>query len=167
MIDLTEILKYASPGTTLYCPIFGDVEFVELIPTERETDFAIKTKFDSRYVYFTKYGRYNKLESGECLLFPSSEIRSWEGISFKPKRKDIHKNTPMVVFHEPPTNPWELMILYYDQEGHCFFDKNSVPVIHAVPVNKFDFETLTWNPEDDYGVMEFDISDILKNIFKD
>lgn len=162
MIDLTEILKHAPSGTNLYCPIFGEVEFVELITPERETDFAIKTKFGDRYVYFTKYGRYNKFESGECLLFPSSTNRSWEGISFKPKRKDAPKFTPMVIFHDTPTEPHELVILRYNENGHCFFDKQSIPTIHAVPVDKFDFKNLSWNAEDDYG-LQVDFSEILKH----
>ena len=93
MTDLTKILKDAPQGTKLYSPIFGEVTFEELLNSESDSDFSIKTSYNGRNVYFTKYGRYDKSNSGECMLFPSKDHMSWENVSFKPA-KPIPPNIP-------------------------------------------------------------------------
>lgn len=153
MIDITKILQYAPAGTILYSPIFGNVEFIELIePTERSS-FAIKTKLDNRFIYFTKEGRYSD-GVGECMLFPSEDMRTWEGVTYEPPREDLAEGTPVVTFVTTPEVPSELVILYYAKNGKCFITGRSgstVPSPHAIPVDRFDFESLTWDTNDDYG----------------
>jgi hypothetical protein len=169
MIDLTTILKDAPEGTTLYSPIFGDITFVELIEPKSEDDYAIKTKFGKLTIYFTKHGKYNRY--GECMLFPSSENRSWENVSYKPKREDLLQLTPVVTFTQHPKYLQELVILPYCKDGRCFIDNNekTIPTIHAIPVDKFDFVNLTWNEEDDYGYRtdgeEIDVMKLFKEFF--
>jgi hypothetical protein len=157
MVDLTKILKDAPKGTKLYSPIFGEVVFEELINPENEAGFSIKTTFDGRNVYFTKYGRYLKSGAGECMLFPSKDNMSWEDVSFKPARPDLPSRTPMVTFITKPSYPQELRLMFYDKNGHCFaFDgekERSIKTPHAIPLDKFNLETLSWDPADDYGIL--------------
>jgi hypothetical protein len=156
MIDLTNILKDAPKGTELYCPIYGILTFDSICEPKHEHDYAIKTLYNDTPIYFTKYGRYTTKEVGECVLFPSENNRSWDNVDFKPKREDLPNYTPVVTFSTNPSIPQELIILYYDKNGHCYVNENSsVPIAHIVPVDKFDFKTLSYNPEDDYG---FDFS---------
>lgn len=176
MIDLTQILKNAPKGTSLYSPIFGNLTFVELIePTER-SNFEIKTQStempDNRFIYFTKYGQYSS-GVGECLLFPAYDVRSWEGVDYTPKRKDLMAGTPVVTFVYTPESPCELLILYYANNGQCFATGrtgDTIPAPHAIPVDDFNFEDLTWDPNDDYGSQcnakdeELDILGIIKQL---
>lgn len=157
MVDLTKILKDAPKGTKLYSPIFGEVVFEELINPENEAGFSIKTTFDGRNVYFTKYGRYLKSGAGECMLFPSKDNMSWEDVSFKPAKPDLPPRTPMVTFITKPSYPQELRLMFYDKNGHCFaFDgekERSIKTPHAIPMDKFNFENLSWDSADDYGIL--------------
>ena len=170
MIDLTKILKDAPQGTKLYSPIFGEVTFEELITPENESGFSIKTRYDDRNVYFTKYGRYVKSGIGECMLFPSKDHMSWENVSFKPAKPDLPSNTLMVTFVKNPKFPQEVVLLQYSSNGHCKYndfknDKETIEVKppHAIPLDKFNFETMSWDPADDYGYMSGKEDDDIPN----
>ena len=169
MIDLTTILNNAPEGTTLYSPICGELTFVKLLNPKSEFDFAIETKFNNRSIFFDKYGRYCKSDFAECLLFPSSEVRSWEGVTYVPPKPDLERFTPVVTFTSFPNNPREIVILYYEKNSNCYINGRDGEIIsapHAIPVEKFNFETLSWDPNDDYGTQEKvrsnDLLDFLK-----
>lgn len=160
MTDLTKILKDAPQGTELYSPIFGEVTFEELITPENEAGFSIKTSYNDRKVYFTKYGRYLKSGIGECMLFPSKDHMSWEDVTFKPAKPDLPRNTLMVTFVKNPKFPQEVVLLHYAAKGHCIYNDFKggdgaieVKPPHAIPFDKFNFETMSWDPADDYGYM--------------
>lgn len=156
MTDLTQILKDAPKGTKLYSPIFGEVTFEELIAPENEVGYAIKTSYDGRNVYFTKYGRYHKSGVGECLLFPSKDHMSWDNVSFKPAKPDLPRNTIMVTFASNPKYPQDVVLLQYTANGYCAYHRKrdgEVKPPHAIPMDKFNFETMSWDPADDYGFM--------------
>lgn len=161
MTDLTQILKNAPKGVKLYSPVVGEVIFDELINSDSDTGYAIKTKLeDGRTVYFTKYGRYCKSGVGECLLFPSKDHMSWDNVSFKPTKPDLPRNTLMVTFVKNPKFPQEVVLLHYTTKGHCTYNNYKggdgtveVKPPHAIPFDKFNFETMSWDPADDYGYM--------------
>lgn len=160
MTDLTKILKDAPQGTKLYSPIFGEVTFEELLNSESDSGFSIKTSYNGRNVYFTKYGRYDKSNSGECMIFPSKDHMSWENVSFKPAKPDLPRNTLMVTFVKNPKFPQEVVLLHYTTKGHCTYNDFKggegdieVKPPHAIPFDKFNFETMSWDPADDYGYM--------------
>lgn len=156
MLDLTKILMDAPQGTKLYCPIVGEVIFEELLePDNNEYGYVIITRTETgRRIYFTKYGQYSKnAPDTECVLFPSKETRSWEDVTFEPKRQDAELYTPMVTFDMLVT-PLDIRIMYYAGKGKCFIGHKDGPAIsvpHAVPVSNFNFETLSWDPNDDYA----------------
>lgn len=78
MINIAKLLKNCSQGTKLYSPLFGEVEFAEVMDTDYVPIRVMKRGYGIR---FDKYGRYmgNEYPDGECLLFPSKDCRTWEG----------------------------------------------------------------------------------------
>ena len=75
MINIANLLRNAKKGTILWSPLFGPVEFMQLGKNDQ-----IWIKVDNSEP-FDKYGRYfgSRFTEAECLLFPSKEIRTWEG----------------------------------------------------------------------------------------
>lgn len=155
MKNIYEILKSAPIGTKLYCPICGTVTLERV----RDTDdgFCIVTSNNKgSSVYFTKFGQYQKdNDASECLLFPSSDNRTWDNVSFEPVRQDCEIGTLMVTFLYPPKSTIDVRMMIYAGNNKCFMDKdrkNPIVCPHAVPFDKFNFDTLEYNKEDDYGV---------------
>lgn len=79
-INIAEILKDKAEGTKLYSPICGEckLSYVESAKSEPQ----ISTESDAFGVfYFWDDGKaYNE---GECILFPSSEMRDWSKFAWK------------------------------------------------------------------------------------
>ena len=75
-IDLTKILKNCPEGFELYTPLLGKVSFLRI---NKDTNFPIIVKSNPfGIISFTKGGYYMKYTpDGECLLFPSKEMRDW------------------------------------------------------------------------------------------
>ena len=88
MINIAELLKDAPEGMKLYSPLFGEVEFAEVMDTDYVPIRVMKCGYGKR---FDEYGRYmgNEYPDSECLLFPSKDCRTWEGwkLPVKPKFK--------------------------------------------------------------------------------
>ena len=83
-LNLVEILKDCPKGTKLYSPIYGDVEFLQVL-ADSKVDYQIEVKLsDNTIDSFTKDGRINDEYKGECLLFPSRDQRDWSKF-MKPK----------------------------------------------------------------------------------
>ena len=78
MTDIAKLLKDCPAGTKLYSPLFGEVEFAEVMDTGYMPIRVMKRGYGIR---FDKYGRYmgNEYPDAECLLFPSKDCRTWEG----------------------------------------------------------------------------------------
>jgi len=78
MINIAELLEDAQKGMKLYSPLFGEVEFAEVMDTDYVPIRVMKRGYGLR---FDEYGRYmgNEYPDSECLLFPSKECRTWEG----------------------------------------------------------------------------------------
>lgn len=77
-LNIAEILKNKPIGIKLYSPIFGDCTLCYI---KNETnDICVKTLYDE-IRFFDFEGRYNA--GGECLLFPSKEMRDWSKFAWK------------------------------------------------------------------------------------
>lgn len=87
MINIAKILKNKPKGTRLYSPIFGECAF-SLV--REETDDICVKKHNGEKAFFDSKGLYNAL--GECLLFPSREMRDWSKLSWK-KGDVLQKNS--------------------------------------------------------------------------
>ena len=77
-INIAEILKDKPKGIRLYSPIFGDCSFQCI---QNETDDICVKKHNNGMEIFSSKGLYNIL--GECLLFPSRNIRDWSKFLWK------------------------------------------------------------------------------------
>lgn len=77
-INIAEILKDKPKGIRLYSPIFGECAFSFV---REETDDICVKKHNGEKAFFDSKGLYNTL--GECLLFPSKEIRDWRKFAWK------------------------------------------------------------------------------------
>lgn len=77
-INIAEILKDKPKGIRLYSPIFGECAFSFV---REETDDICVKKHNGEKAFFNSKGLYNIL--GECLLFPSKEMRDWCKFAWK------------------------------------------------------------------------------------
>lgn len=77
-INISEILKDKPKGIRLYSPIFGECAFSFV---REETDDICVNQHNGEKAFFNYKGLYNIL--GECLLFPSKEMRDWRKFAWK------------------------------------------------------------------------------------
>ena len=77
-INIAEILKDKPKGIRLYSPIFGECAFYCV---REETDDICVNQHNGEKAFFNSKGLYNIL--GECLLFPSKEMRDWRKFAWK------------------------------------------------------------------------------------
>ena len=77
-INIAEILKDKPKGIRLYSPIFGECSFQRI---QNETDEICVKRHNNLMDLFSSKGLYNIL--GECLLFPSKEMRDWNKFAWK------------------------------------------------------------------------------------
>lgn len=82
-MNIAEILKYCPKGTKLYSPIYGDVTLDEVCHNSMIR--VIINNNHSRGFY--KDGSFS--EYGECVLFPSKDMRDWDKFRLPVKRGDI------------------------------------------------------------------------------
>lgn len=74
-IDLCEYLKDMPKDTILYSVIHGKVLLSNI---EENYDYPIEVSDNCNSLsYFTKEGKYYRMYDGECVLFPSKEMRDW------------------------------------------------------------------------------------------
>lgn len=80
-MNIAEILKDKPRGTKLYSPLFGKCSLEQV--NEHETfPIIVRTKkFLSRS--FTQNGQYFNIPEGECMLFPSKDMRDWNKFAWK------------------------------------------------------------------------------------
>ena len=80
-INIAEILRDCPKGTKLYSPLFGKCELVA-IGSDDDSDnilIAYECDYEKRCETFSPEGCFlSWLKDTECLLFPSSKIRSWD-----------------------------------------------------------------------------------------
>lgn len=81
MTNIAELLKDATDGMKLYSPLFGELELKCANLNVGGYPIAVIAK-NGDSLLFDKYGRYfngDRFPDAECLLFPSKEVRTWEG----------------------------------------------------------------------------------------
>lgn len=109
-INIAEILRNKPEGTKLYSPIFGECVFRYI--KDETNDICVKTLY-GEIRFFNFEGLYN--EGGECLLFPSKEMRDWSKFAWK--RGDILAGN----------EGWEVMVIFdkwYDDTYTNFYCKH-------------------------------------------
>lgn len=76
-MNIAEILKDKPKGTRLYSPLFGECSLEHV---KEHTTFSIAVTNNE---YFTQSGQFFDIPAGECMLFPSKEMRDWQKFSWK------------------------------------------------------------------------------------
>lgn len=77
-INIAEILRNKPHGIRLYSPIFGNCTFCYI--KDETSDICVRRPYNEMS-YFNFEGLYNT--AGECLLFPSKEMRDWSKFAWK------------------------------------------------------------------------------------
>lgn len=77
-INIAEILRNKPSDIKLYSPIFGDCTYCYI--HDETSDICVK-KQCKVMIYFNFEGLYDT--AGECLLFPSKEMRDWSKFAWK------------------------------------------------------------------------------------
>ena len=127
-IDLTKILKDCPKGTKLYSTVYGDVEFYKI---DLDSDSTLKIYVKIWAGVIVRFDDSGKLElscRGECTLFPSKEVRTWD--NFKPKKPKFDPKTLQPfdkVLVKNSVFPWRCDIFSYCQRNkritcHCISD---------------------------------------------
>jgi len=92
MTDISKILKDCPEGTKLYSPICGEVKLRQ----SSNADGYIEVTDNCNDVWeFYQDGRYD--EYGECLLFPSKEVRDWSKFEVPKKEQPKFKFGDVVI----------------------------------------------------------------------
>ena len=79
-INIAEILKDKPKGTKLYSPIFGVLTFDKVEKDLGEYTIFVTDKGQNHQTFMAD-GRYDR--KGECVLFPSKEMRDWSKFAWK------------------------------------------------------------------------------------
>lgn len=89
-LNLIEILKDVPKGTTLYSPIFGNVQFIEI--EHVNNTIKVLTEYTG-YYRFDSEGKLlvHRCDDSECLLFPSKNNRDWN--KFNNNKEKFNFNT--------------------------------------------------------------------------
>ena len=77
-ISIAEILRNKPHGIKLYSPIFGDCTYCYI--KDETSDICVKRQYNVMS-YFNSEGLYHT--AGECIIFPSKEMRDWNKFSWK------------------------------------------------------------------------------------
>lgn len=138
-INIAEILKDAPYKTKLWSPICGDCY---LLGVEKDMDafeYPITITRNSKDwsmqpLKFTRDGKLYK--SGECLLFPTKNCRSWEDFQAPWKHKHFEPFRPVLVAGTTEGNYWfAALYSHYDEKqmlhmlvgGGAYADKYILP----------------------------------------
>jgi len=84
--NIAELLKDAPKGTKLYSPVCGECE---LLKVNNDDGFIEVQDVDNETLEFFNDGRY--FREGECLLFPSKEVRDWSKFEVPKKEQPRFK----------------------------------------------------------------------------
>lgn len=97
-INIAKILRDCPKGTKLYSPLLGKCKFVEIGIDEGEDFIHVEYELEDkkRCAVFSSDGHYfDCIKDAECLLSPSSKIRSWDKF-FKRGDVVVNKSSGMV-----------------------------------------------------------------------
>lgn len=123
-INIAEILRNKPSGIRLYSPIFGNCTYCYI--HDETSDICVRRPYNEMS-YFNFEGLYNT--AGECLLFPSKEIRDWSKFEWKKGNILVSDNGKVeVIFEKFIDNTYQSFIgkhhldnlednLYYQDEG--------------------------------------------------
>ena len=105
-LNLVEILKDCPKGTKLYSTVWGDVKFNSV---SMDILHPINVEIDGGIIAcIANDGKLDPGFDGECTLFPSKEVRTWD--SFQPKKPKFDPNT---------LNPFDKVLVLFNDIWNC------------------------------------------------
>ena len=82
MINIFEILQTCNPNTTLYTTPYGEVVFDGVDEEFQTINFHFQP--DGDFIFNDSTDKFGRLVvTGECIIFPTKENKSWENIEIK------------------------------------------------------------------------------------
>ena len=108
---IAEILRDKPHGIKLYSPIFGDCTFCYV--KEESSDICVRRPYNE-VSYFNFDGVYHT--GGECLLFPSKEMRDWSKFAWKKGDILVNKDNAHIIFEKFSNDTYTTFI------GKHYFD---------------------------------------------
>jgi hypothetical protein len=143
MINIAKLLKDAPKGMKLYSPLLGEVEFAEVMDTGYMPIRVMKRGYGLR---FDKYGRYmgNEYPDAECVLFPSKEVRTWEG--WKLPSKPAFKVNEWIILDRTYTIP--IQIVEINQKEGLYTCKSIDGLCGNYSITQTDKDYHLWTIQD-------------------
>ena len=92
---IAEILRNKPQGIKLYSPIFGNCTFCYI--KDESSDICVRRPYNE-VSYFNFDGVYHA--GGECLLFPSKEMRDWSKFAWQKGDILVNANNTHVIFEK-------------------------------------------------------------------
>ena len=108
---IAEILRDKPHGIKLYSPIFGDCTFCHI--KDESSDICVRRPYNE-ISYFNFDGVYHT--GGECLLFPSKEMRDWSKFAWKKGDILVNKDNAHIIFEKFSNDTYTTFI------GKHYFD---------------------------------------------
>lgn len=108
---IAEILRNKPQGIKLYSPIFGDCTFCCI--KDESSDICVRRPYNE-ISYFNFDGVYHT--GGECLLFPSKEMRDWSKFAWKKGDILVNKDNAHIIFEKYSNDTYTTFI------GKHYFD---------------------------------------------
>ena len=130
--NIYEILKSMPKGTKLYSPLYGECKLSSLADNP-ETMEAIWTESDGSEFAFDKCGRY--MPKGECVLFPSKQMRDWSKFAWKKGDVLVSVDDAAQVLFDGFVDD-----SYKNFNGKYLFGFNTEKIQKEVILNSFDYE---------------------------
>ena len=139
-LNLVEILKDCPRGTKLYSTVYGDVKFNSvsmdiLRPINVEIDGGI-------IACIANDGKLDPGFDGECTLFPSKEVRTWD--SFQPKKTKFDPKTLQpymkVLVRDSYKSQWKCEFYSHERKNENSTFKyvvtgSSIANVYCIPYN--------------------------------
>lgn len=142
-INISEILRNKLRDIKLYSPIFGDCTYCYI--HDETSDICVRRPYNVMS-YFNFEGLYNT--AGECLLFPSKEMRDWSKFAWK--KGDILVGVGQIIIFEK------------------FIDENYTEFQGKYSLSTYEDETLVANKRcytSDFKKLDDNVH--IKNYFKE
>ena len=141
-MNITKILQQKPIKCNLWSPLVGECYFDRILPNNRINVRFLDCDGYYKEISFSEDGRY--FDSGECLLFPSEEMKDWDKYTWK-KYDSLTNNNKIVIFDQFYNNNY---IRFLDKEGNIhktedFHKSHIFKPYDKVLVRDEDFQT--WN----------------------
>ena len=149
---IAEILKHKPQGIKLYSPIFGDCTFCYV--KDESSDICVRRPYNE-VNYFNFDGVYHT--GGECLLFPSNEMRDWSKFAWKKGDVLVNENNAHIIFEKFSNDTYTTFIgKYYcdgdDESGYSYISGRYTACTQQFHIEKGDaVQTYISNIEKEIG----------------